>query len=563
MRGAIGEGFIGVAILALTAGCSTFAAAQVVTYSLGEHVPLLDDAFYQGDLSAGSDVGRPAVYNVGVNHAETQALVLGVDRETLTQQLYIVDLADSSSWRSVEDGLDSFVWTSIEWSLDDSIAYLNQRSKYDAATNSLVRDFDFGTGSASNVPFLTTHSITRQQDSNFLLTRFQNDIVMLPMSENGNLVTTPPAARRLTQFGLDSNTSPLDFLNVRGDGSAVLFSVHNLADRCDTYILNDVASILGQDSPVPTTLDDPRIHPLRTPTTPKFDAVATFSRDGSVVLTSRDFNDVFTIQSFFDSGVLADFDIVVVLPEGTAEQRLAAPQNQSNIQLVPCSGRFTVIHGENNTGRSRAFLTTLVACNDLGANVEASGVSEWRVTKPVIAKDASGTKLSIRASRTFRSAGLDEPIICISTPVRPVPADELPTEARSIFSVRSFVSSIPVTRRFEPLDGTFNRNTRITIEYTDCEVGDVEHLLTAFRFDEQTGRFQLLPARFRSTVSVDTAANTVSFETDRLGIYGVGYLSEIENRFLSVRILLTALLTAAILAGIAAFIRNKARRLRG
>jgi len=490
-------------------------------YRIGSAAELLDDAFYAGEASDGSNVAGRFVLFGRASNSGAQVAFFAVNAATYQTGIFVVTVGDPSSWRRVMADVPGIQGVPLYWSPNDAyLMYTKWSIQVDTGeqTANIIHGY--------NLPSAET-SVTALPENNWLCTyyngSFGGDLMLLPILPNGreDLSRSPVF---ITKNLVDSATSTRpEWPHISADGTKVTFMQYkglggDAADQSDIYVIRDVMSIVNAPR-VPGSyestlaidgLADPRLVPIRTTESDNFAGTPVFSKDGSLVFWAEDFNNVWNNAHFFDSLAVADFDAMLTRTDGTSpDVRLQFPGNQ--FAPVAFFGGIRLFYTSDVGGRMRAFVTTLeVSTRVVGEPIGNPLDNDIQVTTTTTAIDGSGTTVTVPAGTTVDFPAGQPQVIQISTPIDPVAEAELPPG----------VNAIPVIREFGP-DGTqFDPPITITITYTDQDVAGIdEAYLRVFQYNPATGVFDI---EIGTIVERDLENNTISFTVSHFSIYGLG-----------------------------------------
>lgn len=517
----------GTRVLCLFLGCAAVIAPAInadVTYRLGPAIELLDADFYAGQPEDESNVaGRWAFDGVVSNDGRTVAFrAVNVARAMASHyesmSLFLVDLGYPSSWRRISPDFHQRYYNQITWTPDGG----------HVVTAPHIADMS---GSEWSVPTFFGTELCPKCDACFTRLPEDNWLIMYDDSADGNIAAIPvlldgtadPSRERVivTDF---SGTVSVDWPTVSVDGTAVAFVDSfgdHVPDEADVYVLKDLDAILaaekrpGTDYSIlaPTSLSDPRIAAIRTSETAHFAHGPYFSEDKTLVFYHEDWNYIFQDEALFLPTLLqADFDIMISNADGSGDDvRLAEPENQAFAIPTPGGTRLLYINHVNDA--FRLFASTLEVATD----VEGTPVGEPEDNDVITAEDqtcsdASGTVVDIPAGTAIDFPPGEPQEIQITTPIDPVTEPQLP----------SFITAIPVVRKFGPEGTTFDPPITVTISYTNAEAeGLDEGHLRIFRYNELTGMYDI---EVTTIVDRNLDNNTISFTVSSFSIYGVGGL---------------------------------------
>lgn len=484
--------------------------------------------------------------------------------------IFVVDIADPSSWTRVTQDGDVPIIGSTTWTPDDQFIWDNEfRISVDTGLSNIA---------FAGATYLTTTRLA--PGTNFAASRFilPQEAEVLGRREFITVATITDAG--LGDFervpdGFAVAIVALDLPAGQGigttrlspDGSLLVFTIVTPStdpnpgsnsfepDKSDVYILVDPKGIasgpdVNEDGLIDNavfSLSDPRIIHIRTtaldPSSAELKGNPRISEDNSLVIFAEDYGADGLGSQFVaaDPGsfVRSDFDVLLTNADGSttdgansdnAFRFVDASVNTLVTDITP--GGLRVLASQAPTGGAflEIFLSTLNITTDFSGQVTPLPAGEIVIggetviltdsavqvplgDPPIVIEDLSGTEVVLPPGQIINfPEGTESSEITISTPAEPVDPAALPA---SNFA-------LPVVRIFEP-DGTeFFPAVEICITYTDAEVADIpdESLLEPFLFDPVTGLFtQVDPA----DVTVrDTVNNVICFLVDHFSTYAIG-----------------------------------------
>mgnify|MGYP001168863870 FL=1 len=484
-------------------------------YRLGPATDLLNEAFYVGEASDGSNVaGRWALFGRAASDNQT-VVFWALNVATNQSALFLVDIGDPSSWRrltvDVGGGLGPLCWTP-----DDSYV-ITSGYRIPVASGSLEPHTVFGYPIPSNGV-----AITRTAEDNWLALSPQGDLLFLPILNDGSEdVSRESELVQVTDMA--KNLVMATWHDIPKDGEMIAFypylgTTPGPTDT-DIYAIRNVTEIRTApkregtiiSSLAPESLSDPNVVPLRASETSNTALWPFFSEDGSVVIYSEEASglvrrDTDVLSVAFQS----EWDVVISNADGSGEDYvLAEPGNQA--MAIPTPGGMRLLYLQEVGNEIHLMVSTLEVRQEMAGT--PVGPPEDNVITTVAEQtvsDASGTTLEIPAGTTIDFPPDVPQTIQISTPIDPASEPQLPP----------YVEAIAVIREFGPEGTTFSQPIPVTISYTDAEIeGLDEGTLRVFEFNPATGMYD---TEVTTIVNRDLANNTITFTVTHFSIYGLG-----------------------------------------
>lgn len=482
---------------------------------LETEVALLDEAFYAGEASDGSDIAGRFVLSAHPSSVGTRVAFIGFNRATVRSALFTVNVGDPSSWQriTVDIGFADFF---VTWTPDDSALIWN-RKRIPIETGVFEDHF------VQNLDVQTNASVTRMKTGNWLVTTpsFSPQITMLPILPNGQEDLT-----REPTIVFNASIPNANEPTLATDGTSLVFSdltdvPPGVPDQSDIYVLKNLPAILAapkiegtiQSTLAPITLADPNIVAIRTTESDNFAHNMFFSEDGKFIIYGEDFNGVFNDDDFVNTIQAGQWDVVVSNADGTDNDfRLQTPVNEAAGVPFPGGTRLTFIKaGGGAFFDARLFAAEVVFVNPFTGS--QAGNNNLALDSAQSAVDASGTEIQLQNATLIDFPTGEAQEISICTPLAPPAQSEIPTELGFI--------AVPTVRDFGPAGTTFDRPATVTIHYTDAEVsGLIESTIRPMIFNDASGRFDIaVPAQ--DILAQDFDANTITFTITQSAKFGL------------------------------------------
>lgn len=511
------------------------ALAVVFSYNLVDDTALLDDAFYAGEASDGSDVSGRLVLFFNPSNDGTMVALGAINIATLQEGLFIVDVGKPSSWRRVTP--DGAIHSgNPAWTPDDSHIYWNaDRINVDTEaveTSVFLHGYLVWQATMSRLPI-----------DNWLVSHInsggnQQDLALLPILNDGSEDTgrNPVIVTNFT-FDSDPDLFP-SFPSLNRDATSLTFAyrteqfpVDFVPDLSDVYAIEDLRTIMnasklmGTDisSLAPTLLTSPSLTEIRVGESANFAHCMRYSEDSQLILYCEDFNNTFN-DDYFLSILTADFDVMLSLADGSGTDiRIAKVGNQSSTKPFPGGLRLLYLNV------SKVFLTTLKITNNIAADVSGLPEGETEATigggqvplpfvltdsavqmqTNVIFGDGSGASVNLADETVINfPAGSGSTSITTSTPL-------------FLSGGGLGVSKAIAPREFGPDDTEFFPPLEITLTYTDEDVRDMdESILFPIIFNETFGVYtDIVPEE--DIVFRDEVNNSITFTIDHFSTYAL------------------------------------------
>lgn len=487
-------------------------------YQLGSATELLDQAYYDGEASDGSDAaGRWGFFGRASNDGERVAFY-GVNNATYEVGFFLVDVGAPDSWRRISPDYAVSPNTPIYWSPDDSALFIGPNrleipppGQVSPLTEQYLHGYRLSDPSATSKP---------AQNWVFSLTDDgTGDIVALPILADG----TEDASRGPVQItDILATGIRADWPSVAPDGSQVAFADFRgggvsgvSADFSDVYVLKGIDAILaapkqpGTDisTLAVTSATDERLTKIRTTESNNFAHTPNFSQDKSLIIFSEDWNNVFTDSDFIPTFLQADIDVMIGRVDGfEKDARLAEAGNQGI--GAPTKGGTRMVYVRDVANIPHLYMTTLKISKTVGGT--QLGNNDVGIENEQEMKDGSGTKVMLMAGTTIDFPDGAPQEIQIETPADPVQPSQVPPG----------VNAIPVVRSFGP-DGTqFSPPITVVISYTDAEIAGLDEAnLEVLQYNPATLMYDL---PVTTIVNRDLVNNKISFTLSHFSIYGLG-----------------------------------------